>query len=429
MMNVRAAAASVVFQVVDQGASLSSVLPEAQKKIKPRDHALLQEICFGVLRYLPRLEAAAHELISQPLTGKKRVFHHLILVGLYQIQFMRIPDHAAVGETVSATQDLKGSRLRGLVNAILRNYQRNSASIDQRLQDSKHDAVQYCHPKWLLKALQESYPEQWQAIVTANNHKAPMWLRINHQHHTTESYLKLLEEQNIDVSLHPEAKDAIKLATPCDVKLLPGFEQGWVSVQDAAAQLSVHYLAPQAKELILDCCAAPGGKTAHILEQIPDAQVVAVDCDSSRLKRVNENLERLNLDAKIICGDARHPEDWWHGEMFDRILLDAPCSATGVIRRHPDIKWLRRADEITALVSLQSEILDAMWAQLKPGGTMVYATCSVLPQENSQQIKTFLSRTLDAQLINSNPDSPGRQILPGENDMDGFYYAVLRKTV
>jgi 16S rRNA (cytosine967-C5)-methyltransferase len=241
--------------------------------------------------------------------------------------------------------------------------------------------------------------------------------------------LKRLEEQNIDVSLHPEAKDAIKLATPCDVKLLPGFEQGWVSVQDAAAQLSVHYLAPQAKELILDCCAAPGGKTAHILEQIPDAQVVAVDCDSSRLKRVNENLERLNLDAKIICGDARHPEDWWHGETFDRILLDAPCSATGVIRRHPDIKWLRRADDITALVSLQSEILDAMWAQLKPGGTMVYATCSVLHQENSQQIKTFLSRTLDAQLINSEIDNPGRQILPGENDMDGFYYAVLRKTV
>ncbi|WP_038180529.1 16S rRNA (cytosine(967)-C(5))-methyltransferase RsmB [Vibrio rhizosphaerae] len=428
-MNVRAAAASVVFQVVDQGASLSSVLPEAQRKIKPRDHALLQEICFGVLRYLPRLEATALELMDKPLTGKKRVFHHLILVGLYQIQFMRIPDHAAVGETVSATQDLKGSRLRGLVNAILRNYQRGSASIDQRLQESKHDAVQYCHPKWLLKSLQASYPEQWQAIVAANNQKAPMWLRINQQHHTTDSYIKLLDEQNIDVSLHPQAKDAIKLAAPCDVHLLPGFEQGWVSVQDAAAQLSVHYLTPQAEELILDCCAAPGGKTAHILEQVPDAHVVAVDCDSSRLKRVHENLERLNLKAKVICGDARHPDKWWDGTQFDRILLDAPCSATGVIRRHPDIKWLRRADDIEALVALQSEILDAMWAQLKPGGTMVYATCSVLPQENSQQIKTFLSRTLDAQLINSEIDNPGRQILPGEHDMDGFYYAVLQKTI
>ncbi|MDW6002302.1 16S rRNA (cytosine(967)-C(5))-methyltransferase RsmB [Vibrio mangrovi] len=426
-MNVRAAAASVIYQVVDQGASLSSALPEVQQKIKPRDHALLQEICYGVLRYLPRLEATVHELMDKPLKGKQRIFHHLILVGLYQIQFMRVPDHAAVGETVSATQDLKGPRLRGLINAVLRNYQRNREAMDQ--QASRHDAGKYCHPNWLLKSLQESYPQQWQSIVESNNQKAPMWLRINRRHHTTESYRQLLEERKIDVHLHPEAEDAIKLASPCDVSLLPGFEQGWVSVQDAAAQLSVHYLAPQAGELILDCCAAPGGKTAHILEHTADAQVVAVDCDRSRLQRVHDNLHRLNLDAKIVCGDARHPQDWWHGEQFDRILLDAPCSATGVIRRHPDIKWLRRPDDIEALVALQSEILDAMWTQLKPGGTMVYATCSVLPQENSQQIKTFLSRTLDAQLINSEINNPGRQILPGENDMDGFYYAVLKKAV
>jgi 16S rRNA (cytosine967-C5)-methyltransferase len=211
------------------------------------------------------------------------------------------------------------------------------------------------------------------------------------------------------------------------VTKLPGFEKGWVSVQDAAAQLSINYLMPKDGELILDCCAAPGGKTAHILERTQDAQVVAIDCDDSRLKRVHDNLQRLQLKAQVICGDARKPKDWWQGEQFDRILLDAPCSATGVIRRHPDIKWLRRGDDIAALAELQSEILDAMWQQLKPGGTLVYATCSVTPQENSEQVKAFLARTANAQLEGSPADNPGRQVLPGEEDMDGFYYAILTK--
>ena len=424
-MNVRAAAAQVLFQVVDQGYSLSAALPAAQQKIKPRDHALLQEMCYGALRFLPRLESIANALMENPLKGKQRIFHHLILIGIYQLSSMRIPAHAAVGETVEATQDLRGPRLRGLINAVLRSYQRQQEELDE--QSISHDAGKYGHPSWLLKLLKTSYPEQWESIVEANNVKAPMWLRVNSSHHDRDEYQALLDEQGIETTIHSQAEDALKLASPCDVTKLPGFEQGWVSVQDAAAQLSYHYLKPQDGETILDCCAAPGGKTAHILERTAAKEVVAIDNDETRLKRVYENLDRLNLRATVLCGDARYPQQWWKGGQFDRILLDAPCSATGVIRRHPDIKWLRRAEDIQALADLQSEILDAMWQQLKPGGTLVYATCSITPQENTLQVKAFLERTADAELIGSDREQPGRQILPGEEDMDGFYYAVLTK--
>ncbi|WP_099610091.1 16S rRNA (cytosine(967)-C(5))-methyltransferase RsmB [Vibrio fujianensis] len=424
-MNVRAAAANVLFQVVDKGHSLSHALPAAQKTIRPRDYALLQEICYGALRYLPRLESIANELMDNPLKGKKRVFHHLILVGIYQLSFMRIPSHAAVAETVEGTKTLRGPNLSGLINAVLRNYLRDQEALD--VIAVSHHAGKYGHPSWLLKRLQEAYPQQWEQIIEANNHKAPMWLRVNRQYHTRDEYLTLLNNENIQCSAHPQAADAIKLASPCDVSLLPGFDKGWVSVQDAAAQLAVDYLQPQDGELILDCCAAPGGKTAHILEHTQETEVVAIDNDPKRLERVYDNLERLQLRADVICGDARYPEEWWQGEQFDRILLDAPCSATGVIRRHPDIKWLRRDNDIEALAQLQSEILDAMWKQLKVGGTMVYATCSIAPQENSEQIKAFLARTSHALLVGSDINQPGRQILPGEEDMDGFYYAVLHK--
>lgn len=424
-MNVRAAAAKVIYQVVDQGQSLSNVLPAAQQEIKDRDQALLQEICYGVLRWLPRLESITNKLMDKPLKGKQRVFHHLILVGLYQLGHMRIPAHAAVAETVNATKNLKKPQLRGLINAILRNYQRQQESLDQHA--ISHDAGRYGHPSWIVKMLKASYPEQLEAIVDANNTKAPMWLRVNRQHHNRDQYRALLDEAGIATELHPQASDALRLLKPCDVTQLPGFADGWVSVQDAAAQLAVEYLQPQAGELILDCCAAPGGKTAHIMERQPDTQVVAIDCDDNRLARVHDNLKRLKLDAQVLCADARYPSQWWQGDKFDRILLDAPCSATGVIRRHPDIKWLRRADDIAALATLQAEIFDAMWQQLKSGGTLVYATCSITPQENSEQVKAFLARTPDATLVDSDPANPGRQILPGEEQMDGFYYAVLTK--
>lgn len=424
-MNVRAAAAQVIYQVVDQGQSLSTALPAAQQQIKERDQALLQEICYGVLRWLPRLESITQKLMDKPLKGKQRVFHHLILVGLYQLGYMRIPAHAAVAETVNATKNLKKPQLRGLVNAILRNYQRQQQELDA--QAVSHDAGKYGHPGWLLKLLKQAYPNDVDAICAANNTKAPMWLRVNRQHHNRDEYRKLLDAEGIATELHPQAEDALRLLSPCDVYKLPGFEQGWVSVQDAAAQLAIEYLQPQAGELILDCCAAPGGKTAHILEHVPSAQVVAIDCDEHRLARVHDNLQRLNLQAKVLCADARYPDKWWDGDKFDRILLDAPCSATGVIRRHPDIKWLRRGEDIAALAQLQAEIFDAMWLQLKSGGTLVYATCSITPQENRDQVSAFLARTADATLVGSEATNPGRQILPGEENMDGFYYAVLQK--
>ncbi|BDR35661.1 ribosomal RNA small subunit methyltransferase B [Photobacterium damselae subsp. damselae] len=424
-MNVRAAAAQVIYQVVDQGQSLSTALPAAQQQIKERDQALLQEICYGVLRWLPRLESITQKLMDKPLKGKQRVFHHLILVGLYQLGYMRIPAHAAVAETVNATKNLKKPQLRGLVNAILRNYQRQQQELDA--QAVSHDAGKYGHPSWLLKLLKQAYPNDVDAICAANNTKAPMWLRVNRQHHNRDEYRKLLDAEGIATELHPQAGDALRLLSPCDVYKLPGFEQGWVSVQDAAAQLAIEYLQPQAGELILDCCAAPGGKTAHILEHVPSAQVVAIDCDEHRLARVHDNLQRLNLQAKVLCADARYPDKWWDGDKFDRILLDAPCSATGVIRRHPDIKWLRRGEDIAALAQLQAEIFDAMWLQLKSGGILVYATCSITPQENRDQISAFLARTADATLVGSEATNPGRQILPGEENMDGFYYAVLQK--
>lgn len=424
-MNVRAAAAQVIYQVVDQGQSLSTALPAAQQQIKERDQALLQEICYGVLRWLPRLESITQKLMDKPLKGKQRVFHHLILVGLYQLGYMRIPAHAAVAETVNATKNLKKPQLRGLVNAILRNYQRQQQELDA--QAVSHDAGKYGHPSWLLKLLKQAYPNDVDAICAANNTKAPMWLRVNRQHHNRDEYRKLLDAEGIATELHPQAGDALRLLSPCDVYKLPGFEQGWVSVQDAAAQLAIEYLQPQAGELILDCCAAPGGKTAHILEHVPSAQVVAIDCDEHRLARVHDNLQRLNLQAKVLCADARYPDKWWDGDKFDRILLDAPCSATGVVRRHPDIKWLRRGEDIAALAQLQAEIFDAMWLQLKSGGTLVYATCSITPQENRDQVSAFLARTADATLVGSEATNPGRQILPGEENMDGFYYAVLQK--
>ncbi|ENO8811199.1 16S rRNA (cytosine(967)-C(5))-methyltransferase RsmB [Photobacterium damselae] len=424
-MNVRAAAAQVIYQVVDQGQSLSTALPAAQQQIKERDQALLQEICYGVLRWLPRLESITQKLMDKPLKGKQRVFHHLILVGLYQLGYMRIPAHATVAETVNATKNLKKPQLRGLVNAILRNYQRQQQELDA--QAVSHDAGKYGHPSWLLKLLKQAYPNDVDAICAANNTKAPMWLRVNRQHHNRDEYRKLLDAEGIATELHLQAGDALRLLSPCDVYKLPGFEQGWVSVQDAAAQLAIEYLQPQAGELILDCCAAPGGKTAHILEHVPSAQVVAIDCDEHRLARVHDNLQRLNLQAKVLCADARYPDKWWDGDKFDRILLDAPCSATGVIRRHPDIKWLRRGEDIAALAQLQAEIFDAMWLQLKSGGTLVYATCSITPQENRDQVSAFLARTADATLVGSEATNPGRQILPGEENMDGFYYAVLQK--
>lgn len=423
--NLRSLAAQAIERVVEQGQSLSNVLPSAQKSLSEKDSALLQELCFGVLRTLPQLQWIINKLMSRPMTGKQRTIHFLIMVGLYQLIYTRIPAHAALAETVEGAVALKREALKGLINGVLRQFQRQQEAL---MQEVNQGPQQYLHPKWLLTRLQQAWPENWQQIVEANNQRPPMWLRVNRQHHSRDSWLALLQASGKEATPHPQHSDALRLESPCSVTQLPGFDQGWVTVQDASAQGCVALLEPQNGEAILDLCAAPGGKTTHILEAAPQARVMAVDIDAQRLARVKENLTRLGMTATVKTGDGRFPEQWAPGEQFDRILLDAPCSATGVIRRHPDIKWLRRDNDIAELASLQREILDAVWPKLKSGGTLLYATCSILPEENHQQVSAFLNRHKDAKLIPVADDGkPGLQVFPDAQGGDGFFYAKLIK--
>ena len=434
-MNVRALAGQVLNQVVEQGVSLSQALPAAQKDLSPKDKALLQMLCYGVLRTLPRLDFFCRSLMKKPLKGKQRAMHFLILVGFYQLLYTRIPSHAAVGETVNGAKALKKPALKGMVNGVLRSFLREQESLLEKA--AQQESLVYCHPSWLVKRLQDAYGLDLAAkIMDENNHQAAMWLRVNARHHTAEQYQALLSEVGLAsfIAEDGENSNALRLEKPTDVYKLPGFEEGWVSVQDGAAQLAAHYLDAQPGELILDACSAPGGKTVHTLELQPQIkQMVAVDADEKRLIRVQENLDRLQLAATVIHGDASQPDSWWSGEQFDRILCDAPCSATGVIRRHPDIRWLRRDSDISELVALQKSILNALWEKLKPGGILLYATCSILPDENDLQIKDFLKNKSDASLISLsdqyNSVEHGRQLLPNEAAMDGFYYAKLQKSL
>ncbi|OOF46253.1 16S rRNA (cytosine(967)-C(5))-methyltransferase [Rodentibacter trehalosifermentans] len=433
-LSSRAVAAQVILQVLDEGKSLSSLIPDVQACLKTQDLPLLQEICFGVCRVLPRLEQIIQQLVDKPLKGKTRIVHCLLLVGLYQLLYMRIPPHAAVDEVVNATKALKSDSFRGLVNGVLRRFLREQESI--LVQVDKH--WQTLHPEWLVNKLKKAYPN-WRDIIHANNQKPPMWLRVNTQKNSRETYRTLLEESAIsaDTASHPQA---LRLTSPIAVEKLPHFSQGAVTVQDLSAQWAAILLEPQNDEWILDACAAPGGKTTHILELAPQAKVIALDIEAHRLKRVEENLTRLNQQARVVCGDATQPDEWLakigqSAVQFDRILLDAPCSATGVIRRHPDIKWLRQETDIAPLVGLQERILKALWAKLKPNGILLYATCSVLPEENSEQIRRFLFTQPDAQLLplpfrdeqNNDKSAVGFQFIAQEKGGDGFYYAKLRK--
>ncbi|MFK3843958.1 16S rRNA (cytosine(967)-C(5))-methyltransferase RsmB [Serratia sp. NPDC087055] len=423
--NLRSIAAKAIGQVLDQGQSLSTVLPSLQKTISDKDRALLQELCFGTLRVLPQLEWCIQQLMAKPMTGKQRTLHYLLMVGLYQLLYTRIPAHAVLAETVEGAVALKRPQLKGLINGVLRQFQRQQEELLQR---AANNDSRYLHPSWLLKRIQQAYPAQWEQIIGANNQKPPMWLRVNRLHHSREDYLQLMEQAGIAAVPHTEYRDAVRLLAPCAVTDLPGFADGWVTVQDASAQGCVDLLDPRDGEQILDLCAAPGGKTTHILEAAPKAHVMAVDIDEQRLSRVKENLQRLRLHADVKLGDGRTPQQWCGDKQFDRILLDAPCSATGVIRRHPDIKWLRRDSDIADLAALQAEIIEAIWPHLKTGGVMVYATCSILPAENAEQVAAFLQRHADARLVETgNDQQPGRQNLPHPEDGDGFFYAKLIK--
>ena len=422
--NIRAICAQAIFNVLEDGQSLSTTLTLSSHKIAEKDRALVQEICFGVMRVLPELNFYIHTLMSKVLTGKNRVLHYLLLVGIYQILYTRIPEHAAVGETVNAVNELKKSALKGLVNGVLREFLRQQASLQQKfIQDNKQQTSQTLHPSWLLNRLKQAYPQQWQNIINANNQKPPMWLRVNLNHYSVSEYQQLLAEQQIESEAFADLPCAIRLLSPVNVTKLPYFAEGAVTVQDLSAQYAAYLLAPKNGEQILDMCAAPGGKTTHILEIATKANLLAVDVDASRAKRIEENLARLKQVAEVKVGDGLTPEKWCSGRQFDRILLDSPCSATGVIRRHPDIKWLRRDSDIAQLTELQHAILTNIWSYLKADGTLVYATCSILPDENKLQIERFLKENSNAQLVGDM-----KQFLPTAQGGDGFFYAVLKKS-
>jgi 16S rRNA (cytosine967-C5)-methyltransferase len=440
-MNVRAAAARIVSNVLVRKESLTTVLAKHHADVADIDHALLQEMCYGCLRWYHHLQATLNDLLKAPLKQQDQDINALLLIGIYQLAFMRMPPHAAIHETVEGTRTLNKPWATGLVNGVLRNFQRqiNKAPNDSstsRKHDNSIKALinEFSHPGWLIKKIRAAWPLHWEFILNANNQRPPMTLRINQQISSRDGYLQKLHDAGIDAVPCEFSTIGITLITPCEINKLPDFATGACSVQDEAAQFAAPLLQLAPHHRVLDACAAPGGKTAHILEIEPTINVTALDHDETRLIRVTENLARLNLTAHIKCADAADLDLWWDSELFDRILLDAPCSATGVIRRHPDIKVLREFSDIDVLMDQQQKLLNGLWACLKPGGLLLYATCSILPDENTKVIAGFLKATNNATLIPIKSDwgmntGSGTQLFPQENGHDGFFYALLSKSI
>lgn len=422
-------AATLALSAVMSGQSLQQCLAPLEDKVSSEDRAFLRDLVLGSCRYFFRLNALAKMLLSKPFDEADQDLHALLIIGLYQLTIQGKAPHAAVHATVEICDELGKGYAKGVVNACLRRFGREYESLLPPLDDNPVTATS--HPKWLVKMLSKGWPDDWQTILHNNNQPAPICLRVNRRQSTRDDYLVKLNEAGIEAYPTALSPDGIYLVQSTDVTQLPSFQEGMISVQDEAAQLAALFLAPQENERILDACAAPGGKTCHVLEQA-NAQVIALDIEEKRLERVHQNLKRLQLQAEVVCADLATPDAWWNGEAFDAILLDAPCSATGVIRRHPDIKMLRRREDIAQLAELQAKLLDTSWQLLKSNGRLLYATCSVLPQENHQQISAFLERTPDAKLISlpeigKTDHDIGRQLFPQINGHDGFYYALLMK--
>lgn len=410
-MNLRAQAA-LILQDVMKGRSLTDALSYFLPKWKDaRDRALLQELTFGTCRWYFYLEKIIRIMLEKPLKNKDQDIYALLLIGLYQLIFMRIPHHAAITETVESAASLKKIWAKGLINAVLRKYQRTEVI-------KKTD---FSHPEWMIKKIKRDFPESWEAILDANNERPPMALRVNQQRISRESYLEKLKHSHLSAWPIPKTKSGIMLEKPLDIHFLPGFKEGLVSVQDGAAQLAAEFIDIKPHQKVLDACAAPGGKTAHLLELEPTVDCIAIDHDQERVTLIKENLDRLHLTAKCKASDVTHISAWWDGQLFDRILLDAPCSASGVIRRHPDIKLLRRESDIDKLSAIQFQLLNSVWSLLKPAGKLLYVTCSVFSEENREVIERFKTvhrEALEEQMI---------QIEPGKNGMDGFFFARLQK--
>lgn len=419
--------ASAVISNVLAGRSLDAELAALWRRhrvLAAQQRAEIQNSCFGTLRFLGRIDALLQALLDKPLHDEK--LRSLLRVALYQLEYTRAAPHAVVDHAVRACEQLHLAAAKGLANAVLRNFLRRRAPLLAEAQ--RTDPGRYSHPQWWVDKLRSQYPEQYAAILEANNLHPPMTLRVNRRRATVEEYLAVLATNGI--AAQQIGSSAVRLGKPVPVEHIPGFSEGVVSVQDAAAQLAAPLLAPGAGMRVLDACAAPGGKTAHILE-LADVDLVALDNDSTRLDRVRANLSRLKLSARLVCGDASEPDAWWDGTPFDRILADVPCSASGVVRRHPDIKWLRRATDIAQFAQRQQGILDALWRALASGGKLLYATCSVFHEENQLQVTRFLERHSDAQPLippgaGTHLQQAAGQILPDEQH-DGFFYALLQK--
>lgn len=422
--NERLHALKILTALTEEKASLSQLMP-ASDDVSP----MTKEICFGYCRHYFRLEAIADYLVDK--RPKAIEVWIALLIGIYQLHYMNKPDYAVVKETVALLGKIKKVWAKGLVNAVLRNFCRQRETILAKLE--LEPVFIYGQPQWLLKRLKKDWPDDWEAVAKANDAHPPMTLRVNLRKTTVDDYLKVLLDAGIDAKVHHVASEGITLDSPCDVHDLPGFSEGLISVQDGAAQLAASLLSLKPGLRVLDACCAPGGKTCHILESEAELlECVALDVDAKRLKRVKENLSRLDLETTLVQGDALVPQTWWDGQLFDRILLDAPCSATGVIRRHSDIKLLRTNEEVLAVSDIQKSMLNVMWPLLAPGGLMVYATCSVIAEENELQIAAFLASHPDCRIkqdhqIWGRATGHGQQILPGEQGMDGFFYSVLIK--
>ncbi len=435
LSNTRAIAAQLLVEVLDHQQPLTKVLA-GFKKDGCHDHTMdagfVQALVFGVLRWLPRLDFVLHTLLEKPLKTKDKDLQCLLYVGLFQLMFLQTPPYAAVADTVEACLELKKPWASKLVNAILRNYQRKADDLHSLIQN---DTVAfYAHPAWMIHTIQKAWPDHWEAILEENNNMPPLCLCVNLQKISLASYLLLLEKQNIQAHPIDHTRAGIQLETPQNIESLPGFIEGYFSVQDAASQAIAALLELKPNLHVLDACAAPGGKTALLLETEPTLKILALDTSHTRLQRMKDNMKRLGLTAKLLEADASKPDRWWDGVLFDRILLDAPCSASGIIRRHPDIKHLRTQDNCLAMVSTQKQLLKALWPLLKPGGILLYTTCSILPEENVEQMQAFVAQNPEAIPMPFNlpiglSQHIGHQLLPGQGGRDGFYYAALKKAL
>ena len=428
--NPRICAVEILANVLDKGQNLSEA-DRTAGLADERDRSLARHLAYGVCRWLNSLEWLSSQLLRKPLKKRDRDIHRLILIGLFQLSHDGTAPHAVINETAECARLAGKAWAVAVINAVLRRFQRE---LQQWLDQLENQPERFAHPEWLLQKIQASWPDDWQEIVQANNQAAPLWLRINR---TRQAQIDLSSNADFTVVKHPSAPDAIKLSPPAPVSRIPGFSTGLVSVQDPAAQLAADLLELEDHQRVLDACAAPGGKTCHILERFPSIDMTAVELNESRLALVRENLDRLGFarraGLKLLTGDAAVPSSWWDGARYQRILLDAPCTATGVIRRHPEIKWLRTTEQLEKVVRTQAKLLQQLWPLLEPGGILVYATCSVLADENDQQISRFLAEHADAETLPlhaawGRKQDFGRQILPGEEEMDGFYYACMRKT-